>query len=219
MGARTLVDGQPNIDIKRKVNFFGPNAADGTQAEIRLADGKVFMLAGFAHPSAEQPPMPGGWLQLNGTTTVAYWSSLDNSSFTSLSEEFKGDAWSLMVGKAADHYRLALANSLDSIKQAAGNLEDGSPAQVITAVLKPEALPELLRWVDDNKPLDKKALSAAHSTTLTTQLYIDQAGRPVSIELKIIADVLDLEIGGMLGAPADTKMSIHLDFSSEDQCR
>ena len=211
-GGRYLTNGKPNIAITRKVDFLGSSIQDDLQVEIRFVDGQAYLQANFVKPSTDLLALPNGWLHLYGTTTAAYWSDLDDNSIASLPSELMGDAWSLIMGKTADLYQQALASSLESILQAAGSLPDGSSVQVITAVFKPEALPEVWRWVNFNKPFEKKALPKVSGTPLTIQLFLDQSGKPVMIDFKVIVDVLDLDYGGFEGTPAGTKISLHEEF-------
>jgi hypothetical protein len=145
-GAYINADGVENIQAEALVTTQNSDGTSGTetaatiQAEVRVVDGTVYVMAEYLDSEGTVPDLPAGWIVVDEMNVLQY----DFLDIGDLIESATSEATAAIDDSDLFDDRELLESSLESVTVDPIELEDGTLVDLITLTLGPEGFTQLL---------------------------------------------------------------------------
>ncbi|MBM4431319.1 MAG: esterase family protein, partial [Chloroflexi bacterium] len=162
----------------------------------------------YAQSDPSYPPLPQGWMRVYGPSSLAYWPTISGIDPGEMVDSTAGSAAELLARRSVEQLRTIFDGSLASATSQAETLGDGTPVEVVTVTLKASALPASVYGVSPDDPVANAIYKAATGTPVQHRFILDASGHLRGWEQTIALDAQGLDVAGVAGFPAGTRLDI-----------
>jgi len=207
-GARCLVGGQANARLHRSVTYAEGSAGTQAAGEVRLVSGVSYISGEYVQFDPSYPPLPKGWMRVNGQASLLYWPTLGGIYLTEMLDWVQGDVAKFLSGSSLEQLRTTFGESLALATSQREVLTDGTPVEVITLTLTSSALPVSVQGVEEQDPVAQAVYQATPGTPIQHRFILDLSGHLRGWEQTVRIEAQDVDVGAAPNFPPGTRLDI-----------